>query len=625
VAVAGLILAPSGFAATFTVDSSADDPDAATDGVCSTSGGSCTLRAAMEEANANDPQPDQILFAPMGTTIITLTNGPLPVIVDDVTITGFGASETLIDGVFLGRIFAAQADTTTTISGLTIENGQAFSSGAGSFASAGGVLSSGDMTLDRVVIDSNHASASAPADSTAEALGGGLYVASGTMTLTRSTVSNNSVASDASGTGQAAANGGGIAVENGATLHVVRSTIATNHVGAQISSGTGSSATNANGGGIYTRGAVTIDQSTITNNTVQVTGGTEPSISDFASGGGVFEHNLGSLSLTGATVSSNSLNATGVSPSAQGANMGITGTATFRSTIVADPISTPGAENCIGGTLTSNGYNLEDDAGQSCGFSQATDIAGQDPVLGTLANNGGPTQTMNLPAGSPAIDKGRSFGATADQRGAGFPRISDSPTIANASGGNGADIGAFERDVVAPHAPAILASVPKTPANNNSPKLKGLAEAGSLVRIYKTAGCTGSAVKAGSAAAFSSPGLAVSVPDNSTTTFRATATDASNNTSACSAGFTYVEDSAPPNTTITSATISRAKHRAVFSFSSNEAGARFQCKLDGQAYANCTTPKGYTGLANGSHTFRVRAIDRAGNVDPTPAARSFTI
>jgi hypothetical protein len=61
-------------------------------------------------------------------------------------------------------------------------------------------------------------------------------------------------------------------------------------------------------------------------------------------------------------------------------------------------------------------------------------------MLGPLADNGGPTQTHALPAGSPAVDKGASFGATTDQRGS--PRPSNFADIDNP--GNGSDIGAFE-------------------------------------------------------------------------------------------------------------------------------------------------------------------------------------
>jgi hypothetical protein len=60
-------------------------------------------------------------------------------------------------------------------------------------------------------------------------------------------------------------------------------------------------------------------------------------------------------------------------------------------------------------------------------------------------------------------------------------------------------------------------------------------------------------------------------------------------------------------------------------FSSNEAGSTFQCSLNGAAFAGCTTPANYTGLAVGNHTFQVRAIDAAGNVDPTPAGHAWTV
>src|SRR5262249_35096802 len=67
---------------------------------------------------------------------------------------------------------------------------------------------------------------------------------------------------------------------------------------------------------------------------------------------------------------------------------------------------------------------------------------GVDPLLAPLANNGGPTRTCALRTGSPAIDKGKNCGPDTDQRGA--PRPFDFPSIANAAGGDGSDIGAFE-------------------------------------------------------------------------------------------------------------------------------------------------------------------------------------
>jgi hypothetical protein len=64
---------------------------------------------------------------------------------------------------------------------------------------------------------------------------------------------------------------------------------------------------------------------------------------------------------------------------------------------------------------------------------------------------------------------------------------------------------------------------------------------------------------------------------------------------------------------------------ASFRFSSNERHASFDCALDGAAFAPCSPPQQYTGLAIGDHEFRVRAVDRAGNRDPTPASHKWTI
>ena len=103
----------------------------------------------------------------------------------------------------------------------------------------------------------------------------------------------------------------------------------------------------------------------------------------------------------------------------------------------------------------------------------------------------------------------------------------------------------FKVDTQPPARPQITDTDPNSPANDNAPELKGTAEAGSTVKLYKTAGCTGPPAALGSAGKFASPGITASVPDNTTTAFRATATDAAGNVSACSGPFTYVEDSTP--------------------------------------------------------------------------------
>jgi large repetitive protein len=88
-------------------------------------------------------------------------------------------------------------------------------------------------------------------------------------------------------------------------------------------------------------------------------------------------------------------------------------------------------------------------------------------------------------------------------------------------------------------------------------------------------------------------------------------------------------DTTPPDTTITSGPSGTVKSRdATFTFSSTEpSNANFQTRLDGGNWeANGTaTSKSYTNLANGTHTFDVKATDAAGNEDPTPASRSWKV
>jgi hypothetical protein len=85
-------------------------------------------------------------------------------------------------------------------------------------------------------------------------------------------------------------------------------------------------------------------------------------------------------------------------------------------------------------------------------------------------------------------------------------------------------------------------------------------------------------------------------------------------------------DTTKPDTTLDTSGPSGTVNTTSASFSfSSEAGATFVCSLDGAAFAGCSSPKGYTNLKNGSHTFHVRVIDAAGNVDATPAVRAWTV
>ncbi len=182
----------------------------------------------------------------------------------------------------------------------------------------------------------------------------------------------------------------------------------------------------------------------------------------------------------------------------------------------------------------------------------------------------------------------------------------------------------YVNDSNAPGLVTFSSSTPASPGSSTTPAVRGTAEAGSTVRLYPTAGCTGSPSATGTAVAFASPGLTVTVAAGSTTTFRATATDGAGNASACStSSLTYVHDStAPAPVVLTSVTPSSPSTTPVVTGTA-EAGSTVRL----YATAGCTgTPAG-TGTAaafaapgitatvvlGSTTTFRATATDAAGN------------
>ncbi len=141
-------------------------------------------------------------------------------------------------------------------------------------------------------------------------------------------------------------------------------------------------------------------------------------------------------------------------------------------------------------------------------------------------------------------------------------------------------------------------------------------EAGSTFECRLDAGAWGSCT---SPKAYS--GLA-----NASHTFSVRATDASGNADLTPATRTWTvnvppPDTTPPNTTINSGPSGTSTSAsASFTFTSSESGSTFQCRLDAGSWGSCSSPKAYSGLANGSHTFDVRATDAAANTDATPAS-----
>jgi hypothetical protein len=84
-------------------------------------------------------------------------------------------------------------------------------------------------------------------------------------------------------------------------------------------------------------------------------------------------------------------------------------------------------------------------------------------------------------------------------------------------------------------------------------------------------------------------------------------------------------DIAPPNTTITGGPTGPINQAPTFTFTSSEPGSTFACRVDDADFSACSSPRTPAALADGSHTFEVRATDAAGNADPTPAVREWMV
>lgn len=184
----------------------------------------------------------------------------------------------------------------------------------------------------------------------------------------------------------------------------------------------------AQGGGIFIQGnnlTVTMTNCTVTGNRANGQG----------LGGGIGVFDSSTLRVNNSTIANNiseGANAGGIFTSSG------TSTTILRSTIIANN-TLPNLQILNGATVTSQGFNLANDNGSGFLIGPG-DLINTNPSLAPLGNYGGPTPTLALLVGSPALDKGISNGLTTDQRG--FPRTLDDSSLANAA--DGTDIGAFE-------------------------------------------------------------------------------------------------------------------------------------------------------------------------------------
>jgi predicted outer membrane repeat protein len=318
---------------------------------------------------ANAGAGDTIVFNVGGSGTINFLAGQIT-IDKNLIIDGAGQRITL-SGTNTNRLFHVLSNSNVELRNLTITQGFAADGG-------GGILNYGNLTLINCIFSNNVASQS-------EGKGGAIYtgVLGSSLAVVNSFFSNNQ-----------APDGGAIYSHEQYPMTISGTTFSGN--------------TALNGGAILTASTLTMSNSTFINNTATL--------------GGAIYQLTGSASIISSTFKTNS----GSSP---GGNLAIYGVLSLTGSILDNGTF---GNSCAGnGTGISGGYNISGD--DSCTFlDQTGDLQNTNPLLGTLSNNGGITQTIPLLVGSPAIDAYSTNCPTVDQRGISRPR------------GSACDIGAYE-------------------------------------------------------------------------------------------------------------------------------------------------------------------------------------
>jgi len=179
----------------FSVNSTQDAPDATPgDGICAISTGECTLRAAVQEANAQPAGSTVAITVPAGTYSLTL--GSLALTANTIAVSGAGSATTIVDAGGLSGVFTVAKGVTATLSGLTITNGVA--------ATGGGINNAGALSLEGASVLTNTTTS---ASGTNGGDGGGIW-SSGTLNIDNSLISGNSTADGSPALSTAAGNGG---------------------------------------------------------------------------------------------------------------------------------------------------------------------------------------------------------------------------------------------------------------------------------------------------------------------------------------------------------------------------------------------------------------------------------
>lgn len=358
-------------------------------------------------------------------------------------------------------------------------------------------ISGGTVACSHLTLRNGYADATDTVTVPAANAQGGAILNAGTLSLTDCFLTLNSLNAGPglSGTlGETGGNGEGGAIYNSGTLTVFSCTFDSNRAvggnGGDSLDGPGGAAGLSAGGAIYNSGSATVSNSTFCLNGAGGARGGNASVNQVGGKGGATQggaiFNAGSLAIYNSTFFHNSSNAGGAGGSnvtndenggdaAGGAIFASSdpgSTTTMGSNLVAGSYLHGGIASdyfvftygmALGqnvfGPITSSGFNLIEDAIDSTGWIPSDQIgtpdAPIDPLLQTYDHdNGGPTPTHSFKPGSLAIDQGKSYGLTTDQRG--LARIYDDPAVPNATGGDGSDIGSFE---LQPAPPALLQNV----------------------------------------------------------------------------------------------------------------------------------------------------------------------
>ncbi len=411
------------------------------------SGDTAGLIDAINTSNLNGE--DDTINLKAGTyTLVSVDNDTdssngLPSISSKIMIRGAGAEATTIERVGTDstpdfRIFHVASVGELTLEDLTVKNGSLEVLEDLTACSGGGIRNYGILTMTDCTISDNvaycdgggifNSSTLTMSNCTMSgniAQGPGGIFNSGTATMSNCTISDNrehgienrgTATMTLTGCTISGGSDGGIVNTGKVTLNMTNCTISGNETGISIH-GTTLILTNSTVSGNRITGIVSLHDSTTTMTNCTISGNGE-----YSSGsGGIENYSPASMTMTNCTISGNKGGVTGPG------GIWNTGTVNLKNSIVAN--------NPFGdcnGIITSFDHNIDSDG--TCGVEKTAD-----PLLGSLQNNGGLTETHALLSGSPAIDAGNpEYCLSTDQRNYQRPIDGDSDSVAIC------DIGAYE-------------------------------------------------------------------------------------------------------------------------------------------------------------------------------------